>query len=111
MTQWGIVYETVDNTSADLIKNQIISKIDSLFAGGKSHVIPGLHIFNRENDKSLANMFTAVQLISANPQLKGKIKKLRLIRLTDNANMIPALDKQAVAPLNDYHYNDYGSMQ
>ena len=81
--------------------------------GTNSQVIPGVHLFPRENDKTMANLFIIIQKASDDPKLKGKIKKLHLVRLTDDADMIPALNKNAVAidPPTNYPRGGYGSMQ
>ncbi len=108
--KWGIIYQTTDNKSANVIKEKIEEQ--SAILGANSQVIPGVHIFPRENDKTMCNLFVTIQKISDSPKLKGKVKLLRLIRLTDDSDMLPALNKAAIAKQvpNDFPSSDYGSM-
>jgi hypothetical protein len=108
--KWGIIYQTTDNKSANTLKEKIEEQ--SKILGSNSQVIPGVHIFPRENDKTMCNLFVTIQKISDSPALRGKVKLLRLIRLTDDSCMLPALNPAAVAikPPTNFPSSDYGSM-
>lgn len=90
--KWGIIYETVDNKSANHIKSRLRTLL-----GGETQVIPGVHLLPRETDQTLCQFFVVIQEIGKDIELKNKVKQLRLIRLTDDSDMMPAIDKSAYA--------------
>ena len=112
-TKWALLYETVDNQSAQFIKQKLNTM--SMYGNSRQEYIPGFFVFPRESDKTFVSVLVAVQQISKHPKLAGKVKMMRLLRLTDDADMMPAIAKEAKARAdikapNQYPEGDYGEM-